>query len=155
MRRTLIVPLLLLAACSAPPSAVKDERPAAEKMHVHLATDGVRLGGYTMILKWDPTVAVIERITPCNASKFPGAPEYSSANLQRGWIKVWGLTTDKHEVPPEYDLFTVHWRPLRADRMKADLEIQALYDMSKRPKPIQGRITSGGGDVDFGKAPGQ
>ena len=120
MKRVLVLLLLAPAACSSP-SASREASPgivhdgvAREIVHLHLETGGTRLGGYTIVVKWDPDLATLDKVTACHASKFPGAPEFSTANYARGWIKIWGLTTRRHDVPVEYDLVTLHFRGLKA-----------------------------------------
>jgi hypothetical protein len=118
-------------------------------MHIRVLTDGVTMGGYTIMVKWDPDIATIEKITPCRDSTFPGTPEFSTTNFARGWVKIWGLTTSRHTVPAEYDLCMIYFHPHRAEKFTPSVEIHALYDMAKRPKPITGRLNIFPAAFDF------
>jgi hypothetical protein len=156
--RALGVALLLAGAGCAVTSREADgplsprPRPhrTSDKLHVHVATHGVRLGSYTILIRWDPAQAVIERIVPCTNSKFPGPPEFDEERFNQGKIRVWGLTTRRsHEIPEEYDLFNITFRSLRPEKVQVKVEVEALYDASKRPQPLTGRLNVFPPELDF------
>ncbi len=151
--RRLAAPLLLLlvAACaSRADNQPQERRPPVHKMSIRVITNGVRMGGYTVILKWDPTLASIEKITPTRAPTFPANPECSERNFTRGWLRIFGSTNQNHDVPDEYDVCYVIWRPLRPGLFKPTVEIEALYDMAARPRPITGHLNVFPAEFDFG-----
>ena len=142
--------LVLLAGCAS--SAQPETRPPAHKMSIRVITSGVRMGGYTVVVRWDPSLASIEKVTPTRAPNFPAIPECSDRNFTRGWIRIFGSTNQNHEVPDEYDICYVTWHPLRPGMFKPEVEIEALYDMAQRPRPITGHLNVFPAEFVFGEA---
>lgn len=156
MRSLAALPLLALAACAVGDprengGVVKGPRePQEQKFHVHMATGGARLGAYTVVVTWNPADAVIERITPCTASKFPGSPQFPTGAFLNGRIRIWGLTTDRrHDVPEEYDLLSITFRGLRPVRAQIKVELEAAYDTSRKPQPLPARLNAFPPELDF------
>ncbi len=149
-----LLPTFLVAGCMAAPRPSETADLNVQSLHIHLATDGVRLGGYTFVVKWDPKLAMIEEIRPCSASKFPGRPEHPPmSRFINGSIRIWGVTADRqHEVPPEYDLVTIRFRGPGSGRVPVTVQTEALYDTQKRPKPISGRLNAFPAELAFPSA---
>lgn len=154
MRLTILLGAVALTGCAVG-TPHRPEDPMERNVHLHLATDGVRLGGYTFILKWDPKLATIQEIRPCSASKFPGRPEHPPpSHFARGQVRIWGITTDRHhDVPEEYDLATIRFRGHQPGKMPVSVQVEALYDGHSRPRPISGRLTVLPPELEFGVQP--
>jgi hypothetical protein len=149
---------LPLAGCAASIEAVPPNRQVPpptpgsklQEVHVHIRSGGARVGCYTVVVKWDPHIAVIDRIAPCAGSKFPGAAQFPPSNFTKGQIRIWGITTQKnHDVPDEYDLVTVWFKPLHAGRVPVTVTIEALYDAMRKPRPVSGQLNVFPPELDF------
>jgi hypothetical protein len=146
-RALLLAAVAGLAGCQAPGGGDDyPPGPGTEDLHIHLFTDGQRLGGYTFLLTWDPSVAVVTRVRPePGGVKFPGRPEHQgTSQFNAGSLRIWGITSDRdYDVPAEYHVVAVTFRPLKPGvSVKPEVQIKALYDAKKKPKPIQGRLNT-------------
>ena len=144
MRVALLPGLLLLAACSSAPAKMAREQsdlrnPDLAVWHVHLDANDRLLGAYTITLRYDPKVAVIESIEPCGVRHFKGSPEYDPNTFTSGTTRVTSLDAFPSKKPDnEYHLLTVTFRRVGGGRLEATAAIDRLYDDDN--KAIRGRI---------------
>lgn len=149
MRLAALLLLLVPAACasmsSAPARSVvprvefEHRQPDLVQWHVHVDARGRTLGAYTLRLKYDPAIAVIEDIQSCNVRHFRGAPEFDSATFRTGRTRVVGLDANPGLPDGDYHLLTVTFRRVASGTLLAAAEIENLYDGDN--KPLSGRIT--------------
>jgi hypothetical protein len=147
MRPAAALALLALAGCAAA-GAKEAPRPAADlrprdpdvaAWHVHLDARERLLGAYTITLRFDPKVAVIESIEPCGVRHFKGSPEYDPNTFTSGMTRVTSLDAFPSRKPDnEYHLLTVTFRRVGGGTLSPTAEIERLYDADN--KPIRGRI---------------
>lgn len=113
--------------------------PDLASWHVHVDASDRLLGAYTITLRYDPRVAVIESIEPCAVRHFKGSPEYDPNAFTSGTTRVTSLDAFPSRKPSnEYHLLTITFRRVGAGRLEATAEIDRLYDADN--KPIRGRI---------------
>ncbi len=113
--------------------------PDLASWHVHVDARDRLLGAYTITLRYDPKVAVIESIEPCGVRHFKGSPEYDPKTFTTGVTRVTSLDAFPSRRPDnEYHLLTVTFRRTGPGRLEATAEIDRLYDADN--KAIRGRI---------------
>jgi hypothetical protein len=143
MRAALPLALLALLGCAV---SAKSEAPQRESLdrdqavwHVHVDANDRLLGAYTITLRYDPKVAVIESIEPCAVRHFKGSPEYDPNTFTSGSTRVTALDAFPSKKPDnEYHLLTVTFRRVGGGRLEATAMIDRLYDADN--KAIRGRI---------------
>ncbi len=147
MRLAPLLALLVATGCAASPAAERGassldlERrdPDLVAWHVHVDANDRLLGAYTITLRYDPKVAVIESIEPCGVRHFKGSPEYDPNTFTSGTTRVTALDAFPSRKPDnEYHLLTVTFRRAGGGRLEATAQIDRLYDADN--KPIRGRI---------------
>lgn len=163
MNRWALLLVTTVAGCSAgaraehsPASATPEsESPAPSRptveWHLDVETLGRGVGAYTITLRYDREVAVIEEIRTRDPRHFKGTPEYDPSTLASGETRVTAL--DAFPARPPEDpvrLLTVVFRRLRGGRFSATAELEKLYDDSDRGRPLSGRLTRPRFDHVFG-----
>ena len=146
MRAAAALALLAVLGCSSGPraeyrAADLPRDPDLAAWHVHLDARDRLLGAYTIILRFNPKVAVIRSIEPCAVRHFKGSPEYDPDSLTSGVTRVTSLDAFPSKKPDnEYHLLTVTFGRVGGGTLEATAEIERLYDADN--KQIPGRIES-------------
>jgi hypothetical protein len=116
-------------------------RPTVE-WHLDVETLGRGVGAYTITLRYDRDIAVIQEIRVRDPRHFKGTPEYDPATLASGVTRVTALDAFPAR-PPESPvrLLTVVFKRVRGGRFTATAELEKLYDDSDRGRPLPGRLS--------------
>lgn len=141
------VGLLLLAGCGAAlrapgaSSVQADSAPDPGRLEwrLHVDTRDRGLGAYTISIRFNPEVAVIEEIAPCSPKYFKGTPEVDPASFRTGLTRVTSLDVfGSRPRTGQWHLFTVIFRRTGPGTLSAKAQLEKLYDDAN--KPFNGRL---------------
>jgi len=144
--------LLFLAGCAAAPRLSREAAPEMEQRpdptradwRLHIDTRDRGIGAYTISIRYNPEVAVIEEILPCSPKYFKGTPEVDPASFKSGLTRVTSLDVfGSRPRAGQWHLFTVVFRRTGPGTLSAKAQIEKLYDDEN--KPFTGRLM----DSDF------
>ncbi|HLF92746.1 MAG TPA: hypothetical protein VJB14_04750 [Planctomycetota bacterium] len=140
--------LLLLAGCAVASAPARETAqppdPTRAEWRLHLDTRDRGIGAYTITIRSNPEVAVIEEIAPCSPKYFKGTPEYDPASFKTGVTRITALDVfGSRPRSGEWHLFTVIFRKTGPGTLTARAQLEKLYDDEN--KPFSGRLM----DVDF------
>ena len=103
-------------------------------------TKGKRLGAYTITIRFNPQVGVLQDVKACNVRHFRGNPEFDPASFSSGVTRVAAFETNPSKLPDdEYHLLTVTFRKVGPGTLEASAELEKVYDDAN--KPLKGRIS--------------
>ena len=144
--------LLLLAGCAAAPQDAtgrtemeQPRDPTRAEWRLHIDTRDRGIGAYTISIRFNPEVAVIEEILPCSPKYFKGTPEVDPASFKTGLTRITSLDVfGSRPRAGQWHLFTVVFRRIGPGTLAAKAQLEKLYDDEN--KPFSGRLM----DSDFG-----
>lgn len=136
--------ILLLAGCSTSPArtaplaepAFEEDAAGLVEWHVHVHTEDRPLGAYTIVLRYDASVAVIHDLGPCPGPGFRGKPEYDPGSFTTGETRVTAVDLFPGRPPDDgYRLLTVRLRPVGTGRFRGTARVEKAYGAEDTPIP--------------------
>lgn len=153
--------LLLLSGCAAysresAPSGRSDvaglaasslQSPVRE-VHLHIDIPSERFAAYQFLVRWDPAVARIGSIKPCQADGFPANPEFDPAVFTTGTTRI--IASALHGLGRgDYHLLTIAFEKVAAGKTAVEVVVEGLYDDSPMPRRVEGRLKGGPWEIQF------
>lgn len=104
---------------------------------VALDTHGVAIGGYQVVVRWDPSVAIIAGIHAADGADFDGLPLSDPATYASGATRVIGYRKTVRKPHDASAIFTITFAGVDGGLSSpVEVVIERVYDAATPPRQI-------------------